>query len=881
MIKDAHTISIQDAALYFKVDLDKGLSKSQVQQHRTIYGENVLKRKKAKNAWLILFEQFLDPIIYVLGVAMILAFVFNEWLEGFAVLTVILLTTTIGFFMELQAIRSVEALQKIAQSITNVIRNGSSKSLKARFLVPGDIIILTSGDVIPADARLIEHQSMAVKEAILTGESNQVEKDNNILAIDTPLTQRTNMLFKGTIVVRGNAKAIVTVTGDQTAIGLISSLTQEAKKERSPLEKKLNRLSRWLIALTLILAILITISGYFQGKDLLLMVKIGIALAVAAIPEGLPIVATIALARGMVKLSKRKVIIKKLEAVQTLGETTIVCTDKTGTLTEDKIAVHKLLLQNIALDSNNFENTSFLNSLKKNEAFTKLIQVAVLCNNIQPGNKNKNGDSIEVALLDFVKKVGANIQKIRNQHPELLEMPFDAETKLMATLNKDGSGYLVCVKGALENIIDSSVSVLTEQGAEALLDKEAWYKSAKELASEGLRVLAFAYKNTGKKPYDNDLTQQLTFLGIIGFLDPPRKDTKQAIQTYRNAGIKVVMITGDHPATARKVAEEVGLLAMDGRSEQIIHGMNILDLDTVDKEKEQAILNATVFARMIPKQKLDLIKFYQKHNAIVGMIGDGVNDAPALKKADIGIAMGVRGTEAAKEVADVILMDDKFTTTELAIRQGRAIYENIRNFVIYLLSCNLAEIISVAIASISNLPLPLLPLQILFLNLVTDVFPALALGMGKGREDIMNQQPRDPNEPIITKKHWLATVIFGLSITIAVIGITVYAHFILNMTHQEVNNMAFYTLVLGQLLNVFNIPDARFSFFKNEVTTNIWVWIAILFSVIILFVVYQIALLKNVLSLVPLSATQFIYIGLFGLCSLVLTQIIKRSTKKF
>ena len=876
MIKNPHSLSIKELVDNLNVDLVKGLSSSQVKNLRGIYGANTLKQKKSKSIWVILLEQFLDPIIYLLFVAMLLAFIFTEWLEGIAVLIVILLTALIGFFMEWQAVRSVEALQKIAQTIAYVLRNGKQKKLKARFLVPGDVIYLTAGDVVPADARLIEHQSLATKEASLTGESNQVDKDVTTLPLETTLAERYNMVFKGTIVVRGEAKAIITATGDKTYIGKISSLTQEAHKERSPLEKKLNKLSRWLIALTLILASLIAISGYFQGKDLILMIKIGIALAVAAIPEGLPIVATIALARGMVKLSKRKVIIKKLEAVQTLGELTIVCTDKTGTLTKDKISVQTVLLENAEYNYNKIKDPSTLTDLKNDKSFNNLINVAVLCNNIKLGQEINKGDSIEIALLDFAEKLDFDVDEIRDQHKEILEIPFEAKNKLMATLNQDEDRYLVCVKGAFERLVEASEYIQTKDEIKPFEDKEAWYGFSKKLATDGLRILAFANKYCKEKPNSEDMLHDLVFIGIIGFLDPPRTDVKQAIKTYKTAGINVVMITGDHPATARKIAEEIGLLSIDDHKDKVIHGKTILEIDTLAKEKEANILNARVFARMVPEQKLDLVEFYQKHNEIVGMIGDGVNDAPALKKADIGIAMGVRGTEATKEVADVILMDDKFTSTELAIRQGRTIYENIRHFVVYLLSCNLAEIISVAIASLSNLPLPLLPLQILFLNMVTDVFPALALGMGKGEEGIMNQSPRNPKEPIITRKHWASATIYGLSITLAVIGITTYAHYVMELSYQIVNNMAFYTLVLAQLLNVFNIPHKRLSFFKNEVTTNPWIWCALGLSIFILIFAYQIPIMGRILSLVTLTSGQFLVVALFGLGTLILTQIIKR-----
>lgn len=873
MLKDPHARSINDVITELGGDLDRGLTSAEVKKRIKIYGENTLKQKKPRSALKIFVGQFLDPIIYLLGGAMLLAFAFGEWLEGFAVLIVILITVFIGFFMEWQAFRSIESLQKLAQTIANVVRDGSPKELKARFLVPGDIIKLDAGDVIPADARLIEHQALALKEAALTGESNQVEKTLEELPAKTTLADQSNMVFKGTIVERGTAKAIVTATGDHTQIGHISSLTQEAQKEKAPLEQKLNKLSVRLIWLTIIVAIVIAFSGYFQGKDLMLMIKTGIALAVAAIPEGLPIVATIALARGMMRLSKQNVIIKTLEAVQTLGETGIICTDKTGTLTENKMAVHKLVFQDKELNSEDFDDPA---SVKKDDIFTKIVEVAVLCNNIEPNEQKKAGDAMEIALMDFAEKVGYSFSEIRDQYSEIVEIPFDAERKLMATLNKNKDLYFVFVKGAFESVIESCDSVLTAEGVKPLKDKEKWQNISDIVASEGLRVLAFAFRESKDEPDKDKLAQQLVFIGIIGFLDPPREDVKEAIRIYKDAGIRVVMITGDHPGTARKIGEEIGLMEQESPSESVIHGKDLLNLESLSPEEERKILHATIFARMIPKQKLDLIHLYQKNNFIVGMLGDGVNDAPALKKADIGIAMGIRGTEAAKEVADVILMDDKFTSTELAIRQGRNIFGNIRQFVVFLLSCNLAEIISVGIASISNLPMPLLPLQILFLNLVTDIFPALALGMGKGEKGIMKQLPRNPDEPILTKKLWMSTVIYGLCITAAVIGITIYGYSILKLTPNIVNNMAFYTLVLAQLLNVFNLPKRHLSFFKNEVTTNHYVWGAIVISLLIMVAAYFIPILKEVLSLEWLTAAQFLTIGLFGLSALLLTQIIKR-----
>lgn len=872
MPEQTFTRSVKEVLSEFSTDPDKGLSQEEVEKRLKQYGQNKLRDARTKSTWLILFEQFLDPIIYILAAAMVLAFAFGEWLEGFAVLIVILITALIGFFMEWQAIRSVEALQKMVQTVANVLRDSRTKKIQARLLVPGDIVLLEAGDVIPGDARLLESQSFAVKEAVLTGESNQIEKVTDVLPEGTALSNRKNMLFKGTIAVRGKAKAVIVATGIKTEIGRISELTHEAKKESTPLEKKLRKLSHRLIWLTLVLAVIIVIAGFFQGKDLSLMIKTGIALAVAAIPEGLPIVATIALARGMLRLSRRNVVIKKLEAVQTLGETGIICTDKTGTLTENKMSVHYMVLPSEEYSIEEID----AGKLEQNRAFKKITEIAALCNNSNLNEGKQTGDAVEIALVEFLAAQGFDYKEMRNEFSKLAEIPFDAEIKKMASLHNYGDDYLITVKGALEALLPDCDLILTEEGEKEFTDKDYWLKKTGEIAAEGIRILAFAYRKVGEKPETERLLENLVFVGILGFLDPPRKDIKKAVETYKNAGIRVVMITGDHPDTAKKIGEEIGLIEEDAPPEKVIKGKDLEDFENLTPEQEKKVMEAGIFARMVPKQKLDLVEFYQKNKAIVGMLGDGVNDAPALKKADIGIAMGIRGTEAAKEVADVILMDDKFTSTELAIRQGRTIFENIRQFVVFLLSCNLAEIISVALASFSNLPLPLLPLQILFLNLVTDVFPALALGVGKGDPEVMKQPPRDPQEPILTRKLWTSTVLYGLSITSAVIGIVIYAHLVRGFSSLEVNNMAFYTLVLGQLLNVFNLPRRKASFLLNEVTKNPWVWVATAFSIAIMVVVYFIPIMQEALSLVVLTGEQFLTIVGFAFASLLLSQILKK-----
>ena len=855
---------------------EQGLTKEEAAQRLEKYGPNQIPKQGIKSRWRILADQFLDPIIYILAVAAVLAFVFSDVLEGIAIIIVILISVSIGFFMELQAIRSLEALRKMGQAMTHVIRSGKRIKIKAAEVVPGDIVLLQTGDVIPADARLMEVDSLSIKESALTGESIPVNKKTGVLKEKTPITDQANMVFRGTMAVTGSGRAIVTATGKHTQLGKIQQMGIDAEKDRTPLEKKLNQLSKWLIWLTLFFAVLIVFTGYIRGKDLLLMIETGVALAVAAIPEGLPIVATIALAQGMLRLSKKDVIIKKLEAVQTLGATDIICTDKTGTLTEDQMKVHSLVFENISVADVYHKNGTFLDSLKKNPVFDRMMFAAVLCNNVAPKSDDGQGDSIELSLMDFADYLHYDTVAIKKEFPEKLELPFDAERKLMATAHSNNGRIAIYAKGAFEALVQHCDTIFDGGSNSPFENKEAWNKKVDTLALQGLRTLAFAYKETQVLPKKEALVENLTFLGIMGFIDPAREDVKATIEIYKKAGIRVVMVTGDHPGTSKKVAEEIGLLEPNAGKEKVFRGQEIRHGLDENGKLATKLLHASVFARVTPDQKLDLVTLYQKNNHIVGMIGDGINDVPALKKADIGIAMGIRGTEAAREVADVILKNDKFTAIELAIRQGRVVFQNIRQFVVYLLSCNLAEILSVGLAALLNLPAPLLPLQILFLNLVTDVFPALALGLGQGEEDIMEQPPQNPQEPIMTRKDWYATMVYGLTISASVLGVVAYGTFVLQLDPITINNMAFYTLVLAQLFNVFNMPKRQESFVANEVTRNKWVWGALVLSLLITLSAYLIPPVAEALSLETFSFELLGTTVLFALGSLVLAQLEKR-----
>ncbi|MGB5275303.1 MAG: cation-transporting P-type ATPase, partial [Flavobacteriaceae bacterium] len=782
---------------------------------------------------------------------------------GSAIAIVILITVAIGYFMELQAVRSLESLRQLGQTMARVIRSGEICSIRDSLLVPGDIVLLDVGNIVTADARLLSQENLLVRESALTGESVDIEKRTAAVPQKTPLTGQTNMVFRGTVVTGGTGKAIVTATGTGTQLGKIHQMAMEATEERTPLEKKLNKLSKKLIVLTLVLAVLIMITGYVQGKAFFLMLETALALAVATIPEGLPIVATIALARGMVRLSKKQLIIKNLKAVETLGATNIICTDKTGTLTEDLLRVHTLLYDGRSITGLNTK--SMAEMPVDNRAYQEIIMACMLCNDVALADEHAHRDTIDQALIDFASNLGYDPKEAQKNNVELKQLPFNTDRKLMATVNRGQNAYHTYVKGAFEGIVACCDTILEKDTAQAFNSKEAWLAKVDALASQGLRTIAFASRVSKEEPERDAILNDLTFLGVIGFIDPARQDVKHTIEVYKKAGIRVVMMTGDHMGTAIKIAQEIGLLTKDDAHRFVRHGNELPIKAALDTKMTSALMNTVVFARVVPEQKLKLIQFFQANNNVVAMIGDGINDVPALRKADIGIAMGIRGTEAAREAADMILKNDKFTAIELAIQQGRVIYHNIRQFVVYLLSSNLAEIVSVGIAALINLPSPLLPLQILFLNLITDIFPALALGLGKGDPTLMQTAPRKPDEPILTPAHWYAILIYGLSISTAVLGITAFGYFTLNLEPGLINNMAFFTLILAQLLNLFNIPKSGGSFFKNEVTANPWVWAAIVLCAFLTFAASVIPVVAEALTLTHLTLSQYSYIALFAL----------------
>ena len=821
-----------DVANRLGTDPASGLGKDDAARRLRKHGPNRLRRQKRKSVLAILKHQFASVIVWLLAGAAGMSVFLGDVAEAVAIAVVLVINGAIGFFTELRAARSMEALMRIAEVHTRVRRGGEERMVEAHELVPGDVVVLEAGDVVTADLRLTEASNLQADESVLTGESVPVGKAVDPVAEDAALGDRASMAFKGTAITQGSGEGIVVGTGMATEIGRISDLAQSAEGEVAPLERRLDRLGHRLVWLTLALAALTIGAGILQGNDVGAMVQTGVALAVAAVPEGLPVVATLTLARGMWRMSARNAVITRLSSVETLGATTVILTDKTGTLTENRMTAVRYLLAGADVEveagGEGFADGDGPVEPWQYERLAWALRIGALCTNARLGDGSKDGragDPMEVALLAVAKKAGRTRDALREDNPEVQEHAFDPGRKMMATVHEEGDGHLFAVKGATESVLEVCAQVLGPEGAEPLdaAGREDWAERNASAARDGLRLLALAMKRDDPEadPYEG-----LTLVGLVCLLDPIREDVPDAIAACRAAGVRVVMLTGDHADTARTIAEKAGLADGDLA---VIEGSEIagIDADEIGEELRARVLKADVFARVAPETKLTLVSIFQRAGHVVAMTGDGVNDAPALKKADIGIAMGQRGTEVAKEAAHMVLRDDAFATIVAAMRQGRVIFGNIRKFVVYLMSCNVSEVLVVGLAVGSGLPVPLLPLQILFLNLVTDVFPAFALGLGRGDENAMRRPPRDPSESIVDRPRWMLIGALGAAITLATLGAFALALFWLGLEEGVAVTVAFLTLALAQIWNVFNMRDAGARLLLNDVTRNPYVWGAI------------------------------------------------------
>lgn len=876
-----HELPIEETILTLQTDVAHGLSHAETENRNTRYGLNRYESKKQKSLWRVLLRQFQSPIVYLLIFGASVSLYFKDVIEAIAIVVVVLVNACIGFAMEWQARKSMKALKDMDIVLSKVIRDGRTEEVHSEKLTPGDIILLEAGDLVPADSRLVECHQLQCDESSLTGESLPTEKNAAALPKATILAEQLNMVFKGTAVINGNGKAIVTGIAANTQLGTITSLVESEKEITTPLDKKLADLSKKLIWLTLGLTLIFTISGIIEGRELALIIKTSIALAVAAFPEGLPIVATVALAYGMLLMAKRNAIVKDLASVETLGSTSVILTDKTGTLTENKVYVDSLAFPEeqvqLSIEEKGLKVKEGTIEVSK-ENFTKLVLIASLCNNATitrtDVKKRSLGDPMEIALLHFAGASGLVSPNYEKEYVRINEAAFNSESKIMGTVHKHATGLFISAKGSVEHLLEKCSQLQKGSSLEKLTDvsRTKILTDAEGMASEGLRVLAFAYSEQ-KDHHGEDYLKELIYVGSIGFLDPPRLDIKGAITICKEAGIKIVMITGDHPLTALNIAAKVGVV--EPGCGRVLTGIELPPMESLTDTWKNKILSTTVFARTTPKQKLEIAGVFQEEGNIVAMTGDGVNDAPALKKADVGIAMGIRGTQVAKETASIILKDDSFTSIAHAVAHGREIFQNIQKFVIYLVSCNMSEILVITaigfIAPAAVLP----PLQILFLNMVTDVFPALALGLGKGDKTVMLKPPRASSEQILSSKNWWDIALYAVAMTLAVLLAVVLCESAFSSDAATLNNVAFLTLAFAQLFQVFNMASPTSRLLVNEITKNKFIWIALVICIAIIAVVYAIPQTRVALGLVYLPFKLWMMTAMAGLLPLAIIQLFR------
>jgi P-type Ca2+ transporter type 2C len=847
-----------------------GLSEIEARSRRAKFGPNTITAPRAASALQLMLHQFTSPVVYLLGAAAALAFYFGELGEAGAIIAVLAINALIGFVTELKAARSIEALRALGGRTARVRREGRVRLVAAEELVPGDIVLLDAGDAVSADLRLIEASRLAADESMLTGESVPVDKGTQPVPSEARLGDRVSMLFKGTAITRGSGVGVVVATGLATELGSVTQLVLEAHAGSSPLERKLARLSSQLVWATLVIAAAIAAIGLAVGRDPFLILEAAIALAVAAIPEGLPIVATLALARGMWRMARQNALIERLSAVETLGATTVILTDKTGTLTENRMTVRRLFTP-----AGEFELDTMTQPIAEpsrvnyDRQTTLLLRIAVLCNDAQldRAEDTGSGDPMEIALLRAGLHAGLGRAGLLQEQPLVRKHAFDPAIKMMATVHAGSTDFLFAVKGAPEAVLAAATCVMADHGNAALDDKTCaeWLARADHLGDRGLRVLACAMKTETQAdaaPYE-----KLVLVGLIGLEDPARADVPHAIRDCRGAGIRVVMVSGDHAVTARSIGRAVGLIDLDAH---VAEGEVITELIETSPASLREI---DIFARVSPAEKLALVKAYQEAGNIVAMTGDGVNDAPALRQADIGVAMGRRGTDVAREAAAMILLDDAFPTIVNAIRQGRVIFGNIRRFVVYLLSCNLSEVMVVGVAIISALPLPLLPLQILYLNLVTDVFPAFALAMGEGEVGILGRPPRDPKEPILGRAQWRVIILHGAAPAAGTFAALAATRWLVLDMRQSVS-VTFLTLGFSQLWHAFNMRSLRAGLIYNEVTRNGWLWAALVLCIMLLAAPPYLSSAAHLLYLAPLTAAMWGIVLACSLAPLIVTQAI-------
>jgi Ca2+-transporting ATPase len=821
---------------------ESGLSHEEARARLNLYGPNAMDLKERRTPLRILLGQFKDFMILVLIAAAILSGIIGDIKDTVVIAAIVFLNGIIGFIQEYRAERALEALQKMAAPAANVIRSGIHFSIPAVELVPGDIILLEAGGIVPADLRVLECASLRTDEAALTGESQPVEKITEPLS-DPDLTvgDRTNMAYMGTLVAHGRGRGVVVATGTRTQFGQIAAMLHATEEAETPLQRRLEHFGKRLAVVALLVAALIFVLGVLRGESLTLMFLTAVSLAVAAIPEALPAVVTISLALGARRMIQKQALVRKLAAVEALGSVTVICSDKTGTLTQNRMSAELF-----------YCDGTFQKVPHADGAWNLLLLAMAISNDVRvDGNDSAVGDSTEVALFRAARDAGMSKQALEARYPRVAELPFDSDRKSMTTLHYDPEGGLISfTKGASEAVIARSVSRLTSSGAVPIVPQQV-YQAGVEMAAQGLRVLALSMRRWPAQPVDlspEAVEKELTLIGLVAIGDPIRPEAKDAIRICQQAGITVVMITGDHPVTAEAIAKELGIL-QEGQS--MLPGRELAELS--EEELAGRVDSVRAYARVAPEQKLKIVRALQARGNLVAMTGDGVNDAPALKQAEIGVAMGITGTDVAKQASSLILLDDNFATIVRAVREGRKIYDNLRRFIRYAVTTNTSEILTMLVAPLMGLPMPLLPLQILWVNLITDGLPGLALATEPEERNVMHRPPRQPSESVFARGlgiHvvWVGALMAGLAITVQVMA--------LNAGIEEWQTMVVSVIGFTQLAHVLAIRSETESLFRQGLFSNTPLLAAVVFTVMLQLGLVYLPALNRLFDTHPLSAAQ-------------------------
>ena len=855
-----------------------GLSEPEVDRRLKKYGHNVLNKKSPKSILNMLKEQIFDPMILILLGAATFSALLNEWVEAGVIFFIVIINSIIGIIQEKKAQASLAALKTMSAPTATVIRNGSEEIVSASELVVGDLVILTNGDMVPADLRLTQSNNLKITEASLTGESIASEKNAAaVLSPDCPLGDRKNMAYTSSIVTYGRGSGIVTKTGMNTEIGQIAGMLEDDDTSDTPLKRKLNAVGKILTIIGLIICVLIFAIGAFYGRPLLPQFLVAISLAISIIPEGLPATATIIMALGVQRMAKEHALIKNLPAVETLGNATVICSDKTGTLTLNKMTVTHLA------NGDDFLNKKILKvqkAVKNNNAYKDLMYAASLCNDasLSPASPEEIiGDPTEGALIPLAQDFGYSVSSLRKEYPRLGEYPFDSIRKRMSTIHEINNEYVAYIKGALDELLPLCDSIATSNGVQKLTktDKENILALSHKMSDQALRVLGFASRTILNLPQENEnIEQHLVFLGAVGMIDPARDEVKASIKMAREAGIKTIMITGDHKNTAVAIAKNLGIYA---NGNTVISGTELNEM--TDSELDQAVKSTTVFARVSPNDKLRIIQSLKRNEEVVAMTGDGVNDSPALKAANIGVAMGISGTDVAKDVSDMILLNDSFTTITAAIKEGRKVYRNIQKVIQFLLVGNIAEITTLFIATLFNWDAPLLAVHILWVNLATASLPALALGVDPASKNIMKHKPVKTGTLFERDLVWRV-----ISQGIFVALMTLLAYWIGDTFDNPIagQTMAFCVLALSQMLRAFNQHSNTDPIWIRRNKVNIWLIVSFIVSAILMGVILFTPNLQSLFHLTNLTSRQWlvvIILSLFSILQVELMKLIKRSVK--